>query len=120
MYQAPIQNPRAPRAVTTVGAPTTRTVRIVRYSDSHPWSRLAAQGKEMLVMAGLRNILSHSFLFGLFALSYGCVIHEHEHERGGSEAREEAYREGYYDREHHRYYHENSWHECMEHDAYCH
>jgi hypothetical protein len=70
----------------------------------------------MLDMTGIRTILSHSFLFGLVALSSGCVIHE----RGPSEAREEGYREGYYDRERHRYYHENSWHECMEHDAYCH
>jgi hypothetical protein len=118
MYQVPIQDARAPRAVPAVGAPTTRTVRNVRYSDSHPWSRLTALGKEMLVMAGLRTILSHSFLLGSLALSSGCVIHEHE--RGGSAAREEAYREGYYDREHNRYYHEHSWHECMEHDAYCH
>jgi hypothetical protein len=49
------------------------------------------------------------------ALSSGCVIHE----RGGSEAREEGYREGYYDREHNRYYHEHSWHDCLEHDPYC-
>jgi hypothetical protein len=69
----------------------------------------------MLDMAGTRTILSHTFLFCLMALSSGCVIHE----RGGSEAREEGYREGYYDREHSRYYHEHSWHECMEHDPYC-
>jgi hypothetical protein len=74
-------------------------------------------------MTGIRTILSHSFLLGLLALSSGCVVHERGavvHERGASEAREEGYREGYYDREHHRYYHEHSWHECMEHDAYCH
>ena len=67
-------------------------------------------------MAATRMILSHAVLFGLVALSSGCVIHE----RGGAEAREEGYREGYYDREHNRYYHEHSWHECMEHDPYCH
>jgi len=65
-------------------------------------------------MAGTRTIISHAVLLGLVALSSGCVIHE----RGG-EAREEGYREGYYDRGHNRYYHEHSWHECMEHDAYC-
>jgi hypothetical protein len=68
-------------------------------------------------MAGIRTILSHSFILGLLALSSGCVIHERG---GGSEAREQAYREGYYDREHNRYYHEHTWHECMEHDPYCH
>jgi hypothetical protein len=28
-------------------------------------------------------------------------------------------REGYYDHEHHRYYREHTWHECVEHDEYC-
>ena len=28
-------------------------------------------------------------------------------------------REGYYDRDHHRYYHERGWHECAEHDRWC-
>ena len=65
-------------------------------------------------MAGKHTILSHAVLVGLVALSSGCVIHE----RSG-EAREEGYREGYYDREHSRYYHEHSWHECRENDPYC-
>jgi hypothetical protein len=67
----------------------------------------------MLDMA--RTILSHTFLLGLMALSSGCVVHD----GGGAAAREEAYRDGYYDREHNRYYHEHSWHECLEHDPYC-
>jgi hypothetical protein len=69
----------------------------------------------MLDMARTRWILSQTFLLGLVALSSGCVIHE----RGNSEAREEGYREGYYDRDHHRYYHEHAWHECLENDSYC-
>jgi hypothetical protein len=28
-------------------------------------------------------------------------------------------REGYYDRDNHRYYHEHVWHDCGEHDSYC-
>jgi hypothetical protein len=28
--------------------------------------------------------------------------------------------EGYYDRDHHRWYHEHTWHECVEHDIHCH
>jgi hypothetical protein len=27
--------------------------------------------------------------------------------------------EGYYDRDHHRYYHEHAWHECGEHNDFC-
>jgi hypothetical protein len=28
-------------------------------------------------------------------------------------------REYYYDRDHHRYYHDHVWHECVEQDPYC-
>ncbi len=65
-------------------------------------------------MTGKHTILCHAVLASLVALSSGCVVHE-----GSSAAREEGYREGYYDREHNRYYHENSWHECMANDPYC-
>jgi hypothetical protein len=30
-----------------------------------------------------------------------------------------APREGYYDRGHHRYYHDHAWHRCVEHDEHC-
>ena len=69
------------------------------------------------MMAGTRTILSHTFLLSLLALSSGCVVHERS--ASASEAREEGYREGYYDRDHHRYYRDHSWHECTDHDAYC-
>jgi len=46
---------------------------------------------------------------GLVSLSTGCII----------AGPREGYREGYYDRDHHRYYHEHAWHECTEHDNYC-
>lgn len=29
-------------------------------------------------------------------------------------------REGYYDRDHHRWYHEHAWHDCVERDEHCH
>jgi hypothetical protein len=29
-------------------------------------------------------------------------------------------REGYYDRDHHRWYHEHGWRDCGEHDEHCH
>jgi hypothetical protein len=27
--------------------------------------------------------------------------------------------EGYFDRDHHRYYHEHAWRDCAEHDDHC-
>jgi hypothetical protein len=55
---------------------------------------------------------------GLLCLS-GCVTHEREvvHDGGGSYA--QGYKEGYYDREHHRYWSEQAWHDCIEHDVHC-
>ena len=44
-----------------------------------------------------------SILLGLIALTSACVVET---------------REGYYDRHHHRYYHEHGWHECGPHDEY--
>ena len=51
-----------------------------------------------------------SFLLGLIALTSACVVHETTHE---------TTREGYYDRENHRYYHEHAWHACTPDDNYC-
>lgn len=69
-------------------------------------------------MAGIRTILPFTVLAGLVALSSGCVVHEHD--RGdAAAAHEEGYREGYYDREHNRYYHDNAWHDCVVNDPYC-
>jgi hypothetical protein len=28
-------------------------------------------------------------------------------------------REGFYDRDHHRWYHEHQWRDCAEHDVHC-
>lgn len=47
-------------------------------------------------------------LAAVVGLVSGCVI-----------APRDGYREGYYDQDHHRYYHERSWHECREHDEHC-
>jgi hypothetical protein len=44
-------------------------------------------------------------LLGLMMFVPGCVVEP---------------REGYYDHEHHRWYHEHGWHECTEHDEHCH
>jgi hypothetical protein len=51
------------------------------------------------------RIAKGSFLVALMSLAMGCVF---------------APREGYYDGDHHRYYHEGGWHDCGEHDEHCH
>jgi hypothetical protein len=56
----------------------------------------------------MRRIATTSFLLGLMAVMSACVI-----------APRDGYREGYYDRDHHRYYHENAWHDCAERDERC-
>jgi hypothetical protein len=53
----------------------------------------------------MRRIAMASLLLGLTSLLSGCLI-------GGPH-------EGSYDRDHHRYYHENTWHDCGEHDDHC-
>jgi hypothetical protein len=56
----------------------------------------------------MHRIAATSLLLGLMALMTACVI-----------APGDGRREGYYDREHNRWYHENSWHACEEHDEHC-
>jgi hypothetical protein len=50
------------------------------------------------------NLIKGSFLIGLIAFASGCVVEP---------------REGYWDRDHHRWYHEHGWHDCGEHEARC-
>jgi hypothetical protein len=58
----------------------------------------------------MQRIATASFLLGLMALVSACVI----------APAHDGQREGYYDHDHNRYYHENSWHDCGEHDDHCH
>jgi hypothetical protein len=51
-----------------------------------------------------KRIAAGVFLVGLFALAAGCG-------RGP--------REGEFDRDHHRYYHEHEWHDCVDRDEHC-
>ncbi len=44
------------------------------------------------------------FILGLILFASACVV---------------APREGQYDRDHHRYYHERGWHDCSEHSENC-
>lgn len=63
-------------------------------------------------MSMFRFALS-GLLVTLMTFTSGCVVApEHGYHEG--------YREGYYDREHHRWWHEHQWHECVEHDEHCH
>jgi len=43
------------------------------------------------------------------------VVHDHDHDHGYAQ----GYKEGYYDREHHRWWHENAWRDCVEDDVHC-
>lgn len=47
----------------------------------------------------------------------GCVVHDREvvHDGGYSQ----GYKEGYYDREHNRWWHEQAWHDCVANDIHC-
>jgi hypothetical protein len=56
----------------------------------------------------MQLVLKGSFLLGLIALATGCIVAEPRH-----------YDDGYYDRDHHRYWHENRWHDCGDHSDYC-
>jgi hypothetical protein len=52
------------------------------------------------------------FLLGLIfiTLASGCIVAP---DHGG-------YHEGYYDRDHHRWYHEHGWVDCHDGDEHCH
>jgi hypothetical protein len=60
-------------------------------------------------MTSTQSIFRAAIMLGLISLSTGCVVAE---PRG-------AYHEGYYDRDHNRYYHENGWRDCGERDEHC-
>jgi hypothetical protein len=52
----------------------------------------------------MRRIIMTSSLLGMLLIMSACVI---------------GPREGYYDRDHQRYYHQNSWHDCGQRDEHC-
>jgi len=63
------------------------------------------------------SVTSSLLLASLFLSLSGCVVHERdEHEHAYSQ----GYKEGYYDREHHRWWHDEAWHECGDDDVHCH
>jgi hypothetical protein len=58
----------------------------------------------VIPMTYAKRLAQCSFVMGLIATVLACGA---------------APNEGYYDRDHHRYYHERAWHECVEHDEHC-
>jgi hypothetical protein len=64
--------------------------------------------KNVTERIGIKNatkrIAKGGFVLGLLTLSAACVVEP---------------REGYWDHDHHRWYHEHAWHECMENDIHC-
>ena len=58
-----------------------------------------------LSVKNTHRLAKSTFLFGLLGLVVGCFV---------------GPREGYYDSNQHRYYHENGWHDCTERDEHCH
>jgi hypothetical protein len=52
-----------------------------------------------------QRVAQVSFIFTLIAIASGCVVAEP--------------REGYWDRDHHRWYGGHSWHDCGERDDHC-
>jgi hypothetical protein len=57
-------------------------------------------------MTAVKPLARVSFLlWGLVLLDSGCVVTEP--------------REGYYDHDHNRWYHDHAWQACGEHDEHC-
>jgi hypothetical protein len=74
----------------------------------------------MKVSSNIRAYSAFVLAALMLALS-GCVVHDREvvHHDGSGAAYQQGYEEGYYDREHHRYWHEKAWHDCIENDIHC-
>jgi hypothetical protein len=48
----------------------------------------------------------------------GCVVHDREVVHDGGYA--QGYKEGYYDHEHNRWWHNQAWQDCVDNDTHCH
>jgi len=66
------------------------------------------------------NVRAYSamVLAALMLVLSGCVVHDREVVRHDG-SYQQGYEEGYYDRDHHRYWHEKAWHDCIENDTHC-
>jgi hypothetical protein len=63
-------------------------------------------------MKSTSTLAAFALLSTIVALASGCVIAPRDGYHDG-------YHEGYYDRDQHRYYHENGWHDCVDRDEHC-
>ncbi len=55
-------------------------------------------------MSDVKRLVQCALGLALIAASTACVVEP---------------RSDYYDRDHHRYYHEHVWHDCGDHDDHC-
>jgi hypothetical protein len=96
----------SPAAASRVRAWPTQSVEIGGRSLRRPWDMLVPYViyAGAVPMSDSKSIAKGSFLLGLIMFATGCVV---------------APREGYYDHDHHRYYHQSAWHDCGERDEHC-
>lgn len=50
----------------------------------------------------------------------GCVVHDRDVVHDTGPGYNQGYKEGYYDSEHHRWWHEHAWVDCSDADVHCH
>jgi hypothetical protein len=55
-------------------------------------------------MSDVKSWVQGAVVLALMGASTACVVEP---------------RNDYWDRDHHRYYHEHAWHECGDHDDHC-
>jgi hypothetical protein len=60
-------------------------------------------------MMKTEQLVKFALVIGLYTLASGCIIAP-----AGP-----RYHDGYWDREHERYWWHNEWHPCSEHGEYC-
>ncbi len=65
---------------------------------------LALSHQRRTGMKRIRTAIQGVLLVGSAMLATGCIVEP---------------RNDYYDHDHHRYYHEHSWHDCGDHDDHC-
>jgi hypothetical protein len=82
---------------------TTRTIDLWRHL-APGITGILAPSIEGTLMKYSKLIAVRGCLLGLIVFASACVV---------------APREGYWDHDHHRYYHENAWHDCGDRDEHC-
>jgi hypothetical protein len=66
------------------------------------------------------NWLGAAALLNVVLLASGCVVHDRTVVREPGPGYAAGYQEGYYDREHNRYWHDQAWADCVANDPHCH